>query len=116
MAIISILFLSIPVSLKTVLVVFIIVMAVIAINRYALLKTDSSIHKISFSSNRKCKIELLNGKEYEVKLTASDWFFNYFAVLIMQSKTNKFKVTIAKDTMSQEQFYVLRLYLRSLNK
>jgi len=88
--------------------------AVITIKRYALFNAENSVHKLSCSNDNKCKVELHNGKTYKVKVTATNWLFDYFAILTMQNKTKKFKATIAKDALSQEQFYVLRLYLRSL--
>ena len=91
-------------------------MAVMTTNRYALLKSDHSIHKLSCSSDRKCKVELQNGKVYDLKLTTAEWLLDYFLVFVMQNKTKKFKATIAKDALSQEQLYSLRLYLRSFNK
>jgi len=116
LAIVSILFLSIPVWVKIVLVFFIFVTAAITFKQYVLLKSANSISKLNCSSKRKCRVELNNGKVYQAKLIAADWLFDYFAVLVLQNNTKKFKATIAKDTMSQEQFYALRLYLRSLNK
>ncbi len=92
------------------------VMAVKTIKQYALLKSEDSIYKLRCSSNSKCKIELKNGKVFQAKLIAENWLFDYFAVFLLQNSTNKFKGTIAKDSMSQEQFYALRLCLRSLNK
>ena len=92
------------------------VMAVKTIKQYALLKSENSIYKLRCSSNSKCEIELKNGKVFQAKLIAANWLFDYFAVFLLQNNTNKFKATIAKDSMSQEQFYALRLYLRSLNK
>lgn len=95
---------------------FIIFIAAITFKQYVLLTSANSIIKINCSSKCKCRIELNNGKVYQAKLVAADWLFDYFAVIVLQNNTKKFKATIAKDTMSQEQFYALRLYLRSLNK
>ena len=116
LAIFSILFLSIPILIKVVLVFFIFVIAANTFNQYVLLKSAKSISKLNCSGERKCRIELNDGKVYKAKLIAANWLCDYFEVLVLQNNTKKFKSTIAKDTMSQEQFYALRLYLRSLNK
>jgi hypothetical protein len=87
-----------------------------AVRQYALFKADTSITKFNCSSDSKCKVELKNGKEIQVKLISADCLFGYFIVLLFKNNTKKYKITIAKDTVSQEQFYALRLYLRSLNK
>ena len=85
------------------------------IRRFALLTSNDSVLHLSCASNDRCRIELVNGKVYQTKITSADWLFNYFAVILLQSNSKKFKVIIAKDAVSQEQFYALRLYLRSLN-
>ncbi len=115
-ALISILFLSLSVLFKVVLVFIVLIMAIYTIKQYALLKSENSIYKLRCSSNNKCQIELKNGKVLQAKLISAEWLFNYFAVLLLQNNTKKFKATIAKDSMSQEQLYALRLYLRSFNK
>ncbi len=94
----------------------VLMMAAKTIKQYALLSSEDSIYKLRCSSNSKCQIELKNGKVFHAKLIAANWLFDYFTVFLLQNNTNKFKATIAKDSMSQEQFYALRLYLRSLNK
>jgi len=116
LALISILFLSIPVLVMVILISIVLMMAAKTIKQYALLISEDSIYKLRCSSNSKCQIELKNGKVLQAKLIAANWLFDYFAVFLLQNNTNKFKATIAKDSMSQEQFYALRLYLRSLNK
>ncbi len=116
LAIVSILFLSIPIFVKVALVFFVFVLATYTVNQYVLLKSEKSIYKLNCRNTRKCRVELNNGKVYQANLIAANWLFDYFAVLVLQNNTKKFKATIAKDTMSQEQFYALRLYLRSLNK
>ncbi len=90
-------------------------MAVNLIKQYAMLSAEKSVTKLDCSSKNKCKIELKNKKVYQVRLVTTGWLFNYFAVLVLQSNVKKIKVIIAKDAVSQEQFYTLRLYLRSLN-
>ena len=95
-----------------------------AVKQHALLRSDSSIAALvcsssslsSGSDNNKCKITLNNGKEFKVNITSADCLFNYFIVLLFKNNAKTFKATIAKDTISQEQFYSLRLYLRSINK
>lgn len=91
-------------------------MAYKTIKQYALFKADNSIVKLNCASKNKCRIELANGKVYQATIVTANWLFNYFAILVLQTHVKKFNVTIAKDTMSQEQSYTLRLYLRSLNK
>ena len=115
-AAISISLLFIAISVKLALVMILLLMAVKTIKQYVLLKTDHSIAKLNCLTNCKCRLELNNGKVYQVKIISAEWLFNYFAVLVLRNNSNKFKATIAKDTLSQEQFYALHLYLRSLNK
>ena len=85
------------------------------IKQYALLVSKDAIRLLNCSSKNKCKLELNNKHRYLTSIVSANWLFNYFAVLVLQSSTKKFNVIIAKDALSQEQFYTLRLYLRSLN-
>ena len=93
----------------------IILIAFVVLRRFALLTSNDSVLHLSCAANDRCRIELVNGKVYQTNITSADWLFNYFAVILLQSNSKKFKVIIAKDAVSQEQFYALRLYLRSLN-
>ena len=83
--------------------------------KYIFFKSNNSIAKLSCTKNGKCRVELKNGKVFQAKIVSAEWLFNYFAVFVLENNVNKFKTTIAKDALSQEQFYSLRLYLRSLN-
>jgi len=116
LALIVVVLLSIAAWLKALLLILVVAMATKAIREHGLNISETSITKLSCASNSKCRIELNNGTAIQAKITNADWLFNYFAVLIIQSKQNKFNTVIAKDSLSQEQFYTLRLYLRSLNK
>ena len=89
--------------------------AFVAIRRFGLLTSNDSVLHLSCTASDRCRIELNNGKVYQANITSADWLFNYFAVILLQNNSKKFKVIIAKDAVSQEQFYALRLYLRSLN-
>ena len=91
-------------------------MGVKTIKQYALLLTQTSIIKLICSSDNKCKITLKSGEEFQVKLISANCLFDYFIVFLFKNNAKKFKATIAKDTVSQEQFYALHLYLRSFNK
>lgn len=115
-ATISILFLSLNIWIKGTCIVIVLVLAIKTIKQHILFLSTNAISKINCSANRKCRIELNNGKVYQAKLMSADCLFNYFVVFTMQASAKKFSAAIAKDTMSQEKFYQLNLYLRSLNK
>ncbi len=115
LAIISLVFISVPIWIKCLVILLIVVMAFIVIRHYAFIASDDSIKHLNCIANNKCRIELNNGKVYQTKVVSAAWLFNYFVVIMLQSNSKKFKLTIAKDALSQEQFYALRLYLRSLN-
>lgn len=81
-----------------------------------MLKSDAAVIRVSTTSKvGQCSIELKNGKTYQASLKDADWLFEYFAVFAFTANTKAIKTIIAKDAMSQEQFYALRLYLRSFN-
>ena len=90
--------------------------AVNSIKQYALFKSDNAIYKLSSLGDRKLLVELKNGKVFQAKVISAECLFDYFTVFVLQNNARKYKSTIAKDTLSQEQFYTLRLYLRSFNK
>ena len=115
LAVASLILISIPIWLKCLSILLIVLMAFNVLRRYALFISNDSIRHLSCASNKKCRIELYNGNVHQVKLVSSAWLFNYFAVMVLQSSSRKFKLAISKDTLSQEQFYALRLYLRSKN-
>jgi hypothetical protein len=92
------------------------VLAIKTIKQHILFLSANSISKINCAASRECQIEMNDGRIYQAKLISADCLFNYFAVLVLQANAKKFSVTIAKDTMSQEKFYQLNLYLRSINK
>ena len=124
LAAICILLVSIPALLKVIALAALTYLGVKAIKQHALLRADSSITAIvcsssnlgSGSGNNKCKVILNNGKEFQTELISANCLFDYFIVFLFKNNTKKFKATIAKDAISQEQFYALRLYLRSINK
>jgi len=114
-AIFSILLFSIPVWTKVLAALLLIVMAYKAIEKHVLFNADESIVKINCTNNNICKVELKNGKVYKTNVTSASWLFNYFLIIVLQNNKMKLSAAIAKDTMSQEQLYAFRLYLRSLN-
>lgn len=118
LAAICIALISLPIGLKVIALAVLIFVGVKAIKQHALFATDASIIKLNgFNpSNNKCKIKLKNGKKIQVNLISAECLFGYFIVLAFKDNANKYKITIAKDMVSQEQFYALRLYLRSLIK
>lgn len=67
------------------------------------------------SASNECKIESKDGTLHDARIKNADWLFRYFAVIILCTNSKIYKTIIAKDTLSQEQFYTLRLYLRSIN-
>ena len=82
--------------------------------QYALLQNTNSVIKIVGASNGNCKIEFNDGKFIQAKIVSSGSLFEYFKIIVMKNNSQKITSIIAKDSISQEQFYVLRLYLRSL--
>ncbi len=115
LAVISVALLTIQVWVKILCVLLVIYIAAKIIKQYVLLKAEHSISKMNCANNLKCRLEFVNGKVCQAKLISADWLFDYFAILEFQKNAKKFKAVIAKDAVSQEQFYALRLYLRSLN-
>ena len=115
LAIVSILLIEIPVMLKLLSILLVIYLSVIAIRQSVLLASDSSIIKMSSTAKGKSQLELKNGAVHQANLISAQWLFEYFVVIIFKNNRRKYKTVIAKDTLSQEQFYALRLYLRSLN-
>ncbi len=86
-----------------------------SIKKYALISDNSSIIKMNCLDKRNSKLTLKNGIEVQANLISANWLFGNFAVLVFKSNAKLYKSVIAKDALSQEQFYTLRLYLRSLN-
>ena len=81
-----------------------------------LLQNKNSILKITaVSASNECKIETSNGTTHDARIQNADWLFRFFAVIVLSVNTKIYKTIIAKDMLSQEQFYALRLYLRSIN-
>lgn len=115
-AAITIVFVSIPVGIKLVVLVLIILLGAKAIYQFVLLSNHRAVTHISSSiASAKCKIELKNGNTIHTSLKHAGWVFDYFVVLVFSANKNIYKAIIAKDAASQEQFYALRLYLRSIN-
>ncbi len=115
-AVSALVFISVSVWVKTITIIPIIIIGIKNIEQYALLKADNSVVKISDSSTRnQFQIETNNGKTHLAHIKYAGWLFEYFAVLVLSTNAKIFKSIIAKDAISQEQFYVLRIYLRSLN-
>lgn len=108
--------LAIPIWLKIIASTALVFIGINAIKRHALFKSDASIISLVCLSEGKCKIKLNNGKQLQVKLVSADILFDYFVAFSFKNNANIYKATIAKDTISQDQFYALRLYLRSIKK
>lgn len=116
LAVVSLIFISIPIWLKVIVIALILIIGARTIAQYALLKTNNTVVKISASSEAsQCRIEINNGKIYHARIKDAGWLFEFFAILVLKTSTKTFKTIIAKDAIGQEQFYALRLYLRSLN-
>jgi len=116
LAVVSVILLSIPIWIKGVVVCGIVIIALHLVKQHALLKHSHSITSLNCAHDKKCKIKFNDGNSCNAEIISAEWLFNYFAVFVFQNKKKKLNATIAKDSMSQEQFYALRLYLRSLNK
>ncbi len=101
--------------IKALSIAIIISMAYFQLKQYVLLVSKDAIKYLNCSSENKCLLELNNQQRFSASIISANWLFNYFAILVLQSSTKKYNVIIAKDALSQEQFYTLRLYLRSLN-
>jgi len=115
-ALVSLMLIAIPLWGKVVAFCITFYFAVKITMQYALLKSDAAVIRVSTTSKvGQCSIELKNGKTYQASLKDADWLFEYFAVFAFTANTKAIKTIIAKDAMSQEQFYALRLYLRSFN-
>ncbi|MEM7400634.1 MAG: protein YgfX [Pseudomonadota bacterium] len=115
LAIVTMLVLAMPLLIKVIIILLIIVLGFITINKFALIRDDSSIIKLNCVDKGNSKLMLKNGIEIQANLISAKWLFEYFAVLVFKNNTKSYKTIIAKDALSQEQFYTLRLYLRSLN-
>ena len=112
----TIIFISIPVGIKLIVIVLIILLVVKAVNQFVLLKDRNSVVHVSASSaSIQSRIELKNGNTIHTSLIHAGWVFEYFVVLVFSANKNVYKAIIAKDAISQEKFYTLRLYLRSTN-
>ncbi len=107
---------TISIWIKVILFFLVVYLGVTTIKQYALLNDNNSISKIISSGNKKCKIELNSGKIIQANITAVGSLFDYFIVIVVKNNSNKITSIIAKDSISQEQFYALRLYLRSFKK
>ena len=114
LALISIWLISIPIILKLVLFFVVIYLGVANIKQYSLLQAANSVVRIIGASNGKCKIECNDGKFIQAKIISSGNLFGTFIIMVMKNNAQKITSIIAKDSISQEQFYALRLYLRSI--
>ena len=118
LAAVTLIFITIPIWLKPLAITLILVFGVRTIAQYVLLKNNYAVVKISASGSEaegQCRIEINNGKVFHAHIKNAGWLFEYFAILVLKTSTKTFKTIIAKDAINQEQFYALRLYLRSLN-
>ena len=116
LAAVSLVAVSISIWIKVIAIGFVLASSVYTIKHYIFLKNKTSVVKISAASDsRKCRIEINCGKIYQAHIKNAGWIFGYFAIFVLNTNTNKYKTIIAKDVLSQEQFYALRLYLRSIN-
>ncbi|MFK7816335.1 MAG: protein YgfX [Gammaproteobacteria bacterium] len=116
LALLSIWLIAIPAWIKLISSLIAIYFGTITIKQYALLKADNSVIRIISSGDNKCKVEFQDGSTAQANIISISSLFDCFVVLVIKNKSNKITLVIAKDSISQEQFYMLRLYLRSLNK
>ncbi len=116
LAALCLIFISVSVWYKLFALVLVLLNGVYTIKHYILLNNSNSIVRISISVISKLhKIEFKDGTTHHVHIKNAAWLFNYFATIVFYTKSKRYKSIIAKDTLSQEQFYALRLYLRSIN-
>lgn len=116
LALVSIFLIAIPVWIKLVIFLVVIYLGIITIKKHALLNDNNSINRIICTGNDKCKIEFNSGHLIQAKIISVRSLFNYFIVMVIKDNKKNITSIIAKDSISQEQFYTLRLYLRSINK
>lgn len=116
LAIVCLVLISISIWIKIGAILLVLVSAVNTVKHYALLRDKNSIVKLfATSSPQDCKIKIKSGALLPAHIENAGWLFGYFAIIVLRANSNKHKCIIAKDMLSQEQFYTLRLYLRSIN-
>ncbi len=115
-ALISVSLLAIALWLKVGLILIIIVLGVNSIGQYALLNKNNSVSRIIGFENGNCKIELKKGYSSRAKIVSVGSLFDYFIVIVIKYNSKNITSIIAKDSISQDKFHTLRLYLRSLKK
>ena len=117
LAIVSLALITAPAWIKAAASVACLVIGIRLTARYALLKTDGAIVKImAFNATNPCKIKTRGGAEYGVRLKSADLQFDYIALLVFGTNKRTFKAVITKDAVDPEEFYTLRLYLRSFER
>lgn len=98
----------------------IIVLAKSALSQYVWLNAENSIIKInSVVSAEQYVIQTKANKTYHASIINAVWVFDYFAILVFKAKVSRtknkvIKTVIAKNVISQEQLYALRLSIKSL--
>lgn len=116
MAVVTLVLITIPLWIKAVAIVSVLITGIKVIAQYSLLKTEGSIVKISASgAGDECKIETRGEITHRARLKSADCLFGYFILFVFGTNKKTFKSIIAKDAVRSEQFYALRLYLRSFN-
>ena len=115
LASVSILLITIPILFKVILILLILLLGFVTIKQFVLLNDNCSVVKLNCADKGNTRLTLKNGSVVNANIVSAQWLFEYFVVLIFKNHSKKYKAVIAKDALSQEQFYTLRLYLRSLN-
>jgi len=126
LAAICVVFIAIAVWLKLILLLCIAALLKSALTQYVWLNAKNSVIKIntassssltSFPSSGQFLIQTKANKRYQASVINAAWVFDYFAILVFKINVNErnkkvLRVVIAKDMISQEQLYALRLAIQ----
>ena len=116
LAIVCLLLVFFSIVVQILAIALVCISGIVTIRRYVLLSNKNSIVKfLTTGVSKICKIELKIGQIHNANIKYAGWVLGYFAIIVLSTNANNYKTIIAKDTLSQEQFYALRLYLRSIN-
>ena len=116
LAIVSLALITVPAWVKAAAILVCLAVGARLTTRYALLKTRGSIVKVTISDAMDlCQIEMRGGAVYHAQLKDADLQFGHVALLVFGVDNKTFKAVIAKDAVDSNQFYALRLYVRSFD-
>ena len=118
-------FIAVPTWVKAVLIIILLLSGSVTLHQFVYLKSKNSVVRIDASGSiNKCIIKTADDIEYQTEIKSIAVLFNYFVVIAFcesakdfsfKSKNRRlFKTIIAKDVISQEQLYALRLCDKSI--